>query len=232
MLRSTIITNARKIANDTDTSTPFHTDTECHALIDAWEREVRRRIKRPKLSQSISLAQGDGPQTAAKALTSTFLCLTRAVLIPLPATQYQHKVIKIVEEEAMDDLDPAWRDRTDQAQPSRVVLVGAVTAAAAEYSAMSAYVDRACDQAYTLRLEGVELPAASTDGTKSPAVPGVFHTSAQFYLASYMLLPRNAEKSDSILAMFEREFRRAKGEGAVVQNEQADIWGETPNFDA
>lgn len=230
MLRSTIITNARKHTNDTDTSTPFHTDNQCHAILDNWEREVRRRIQFPRKSQSISFTAGQGGNTDARDLDSDWLAITKALLIPIPATQYEHRVVDVVTEDVQDDKDAAWRDRTEQAAPSRIVLLGAVTADAAEYSNLQVATDRVVDGSYTVRLSGVQLNAAVTDGTKSPTVPGVYHTSAEFYLSAYMMLPRNSAKSADFMRMFEVEFKRSKSQGGMVQNEIGDIWGQVPNL--
>lgn len=230
MLRSVIIANARKHVNDTDTSTPFHTDNQCHAILDNWEREIRRRIKFPKKTESESFTVGQGGGADSRGLDSDWLAITRAILIPLPATGYEHKILRVISEDEMDSLDPAWRDRTEQAEPGIVVISGVVGADASEYSNLSVYLDRVVDGSYTLRLNGIQLNAASTDATLSPPVPGAYHTSAEFYLAAYMLMPRNRQKGEAFLGDFEREFRRAKSEGQFIQTETADVWGAVPDF--
>ena len=230
MLRSVIIANARKIVNDTDTSTPFHTANECHAIIDNWEREIRRRTGWPRKTENESFTQTQGGGADLRALDSDWLAIKRAILIPLPATGLEHKKLDVISEDEMDDRDPAWRDRTDEARPGIVVVSGVVGADAAEYSNISIYLDRVCDGSYTLRLNGVQLNTASTDATLSPPVPGVYHTSAEMFLAAWMLMPRNRQKGEQYLADFEREFRRAKSKGEIIQNDTADIWGEVPNL--
>ena len=62
-------------------------------------------------------------------------------------------------------------------------------------------------------------------------MPGVYHTSAEFFLCAYMLMPRNAAKAEQFLRMFEAEFRRVKTQGGFIQNEQADIWGAVPSME-
>lgn len=230
MIRSNVILRARKLVNDTDTSNPFHSDAECHIIIDDKEREIRRRLAWPKVSQDISFAKGEGGNQTTKKLNTDFLSLTRVVMIPQPASNLSHYLLKPRTEHDQDRADPAWRDRTDQAQPAYYVVLDAVSALAQEFAQLGITTDRVCDGSYVMHVEGVELPAASTDGTKSPAIPGVYHEALAFALAAEMQFPRNPQKAQAYIQEFERRFRMAKASGAVIADEDVSIWGFTPNF--
>lgn len=230
MIRSVIITNARKKVNDTDSSTPFHTDNECHAILDNWELNVRLVIGNPKTRQTLTFAQGDGGGGTPKELNSDFLAITKAILIPSPASALQHTPLTILSEDDMDEASPSWRDDTSQGQAKRLVIIGDVTADASAYSNFQVTLDRVCDKAYSVLVRGIQLPTASTDGTKSPQIPGQYHHTAEYFLAAVMLEPRNPAKSEAMMRMYEKKLREAQTLGGLIQSPDVDIWGDVPDL--
>lgn len=215
MIRSTILSQARTLANDTDSTNPFHTDAALYALVDNWQIDLALEISFPRKQQTVSFAVDAGGAAGAKTLEADILSILRVILEDSTNDKYDR--LKPAFESQMTDRDPAWRNQ-DAGTPSYYVLMDAVTESAAETYARTITTDRPLSEARTMRIIGVQKPATSTDGTKSPVMPVEFHVTAPYYLAWHMYLPRNKGKADEFMMLYRSEIRRLKS----LSNEFAD----------
>lgn len=232
MIRTTIIDKARKNANDTDTTDPFHTTAECHGILDDWALEVAGKVKLPKTTQSISFAQGEGGVvSSAKTLNTNVFAITSVVMHRGAASNLEHRNLKPSTLEEMNDRDAAWQARSAEAAPTWYIIPDRITAAGAAFSGRTITVDRRVDAAYTMIVEYIIMPAASTDGTLSPEFHPALHKSAEYYLTWHMLEPRDENRAERFRKLYERAMREAITASPFIQDDvRSQIWGDVPDF--
>ena len=233
MIRSDIISKARTNVNDTDSTNPFHTDAKCHGILDDWALEIASEVNLPQSRDSISFAQGDGGDPDnGKALNTDILAITGVVMFKGASSNYEHRLLHPRTEEEMDALDAAWKDRTEQGSPSYYIVSDAITAAAASFTGRNITVDKPCDAAYTMEVKYIQLPAASTDGTKSPQFNPTLHKSGEYYLCWHMMVPRDVNRAEYFRGLYERAKRKAKTLSPFIQDDQrSNIWGVVPSHE-
>lgn len=231
MIRSVILSKARKLANDVDTTNPFHSDAECHGILDDWALEMAGELNLPRYTQTITFTQGQGGvPSSGKTLSTDILGILDAICYKT-ATDYDHKNIPVITEQELDGIDPAWRSRTEQGVPSYAVICDAITAAAAAFTGRTITFDKRVDATYYLIINYIQLPAASTDGTKSPEFNPAMHACGMYFLAWHMLEPRNAERAERMRNLYERARRKAKTLSPFIQaDNEARIWGDYPDL--
>lgn len=229
MIRSVILSKARKLANDTDTTNPFHTDNECHGILDDWALEMAGELNLPRYTQTITFTSGQGGvPSSGKTLSTDILGILDCILYKTTPDQ---KNIPVITEQDMDARDPAWRSRTETGVPSYAVVCDAITAAAAAFTGRTITVDRRTDDTYYLIVNYIQLPAASTDGTKSPEFNPTMHACGMYFLAWHMLEPRNPERAERMRNLYERARRKAKTISPFIQaDNEARVWGDYPDL--
>lgn len=223
MIRSLIISKARKLVNDTG-SNPFHTDNECHGILDTWESKIAAYMGFPKKVQTISFAIGEGG-SSGKDLDSDIFSV-RAVAME-PTTGDNHYMLFPITEEDLNRKTPNWRTLGNE-RPRFWLFLDAIAADAAEFTNRTITTDRTVDVAYTMRIFGWQLPAASTTGANSPVISPTFHSSGMYYLASEMLFPRNERKAALYRRLYEADRREAKTLSPGNGDESENPWGQYP----
>jgi len=221
MIKSAILSQARTMANDTDTTNPFHSDAALHALLDNWQIALANELGAPRKHQSIAFTAAQGGASSAKALDADILTILRVILED--STNNKYNRLKPSTEIQMTDRDPSWRNQA-AGTPSYYVLMDAVTEAAAETCARTITTDRPLDAAKTMRIIAIQKPATGTDGTKSPVVPVEFHVTGVYYLAWHMYLPRSKGKADEFMALYKNEVRRIKGLSNEFNDNAMPVW--------
>ncbi len=221
MIRSAIFTQARKLANDSDTSDPFHTDTELHALMDNFEIKVGLEFKFPRKSQTIVFTAGQGGPSSTKSLDSDFWGIGPVFFNPASATGGYR--LQPRTEAEMEAQDPDWR-QLGSALPSYYIIGDSISPTAAAFPARTITTERATSETRTMRIYGHQFPAAATDATKGPVVPASFHEGAVYYLAWLMMMPRNKNDAGTYAAMFKAELRKVKTLTLETDDTESNVW--------
>lgn len=229
MLLSTLVTQAQLFANDTDATNPFVSTTNIYLLIDDWMADLASYLKYPRYSQTIAFAQGDGPNgvggiTNPKNLNQDMMCIL--------SVHFENTTTGIVKrlkpktEVEMQNLYPTWRYNTVQAIPSYYVILDTPTVGTTDFAQQTITVDMPNLEARTMRIHYITAPTSggSVNSANSPLFPPNFHKSGVYYVASQMLLPRNAQKSAFYAQMYERE--RAKQKSLMMEqiDPATEIW--------
>lgn len=221
MIRSTIISQGRKLANDTDATSPFHSDADCYGLLDNWQIELALLIGYPRNVQALAFADGEGGAASTKTLQANTLAILAVFLEDSVAGKYSR--LKPRTELEMAEADPSWRVALAGA-PSYYVLGDTVTEAAAETMTRTITTERAVDAAKTMRIHSILKPATGTDGTKSPVMPVEFHVTAPVYLAWWMYMPRNMAKAAEYEKLFYAMVRRISSRSSEHKDESVAVW--------
>lgn len=221
MIRTAILSQARILANDTDSTNPFHADATLHALLDNWQIDLAVELKFPRKHQTTEIAADAGGASSTKALDADILSILRVILED--STNKKYDRLKPATESQMTDRDPAWRSQSS-GMPSYYVLMDAVTESAAETYARTITTDRPLSETRTMRIIAIQKPATSTDGTKSPVMPVEFHAVAPYYLAWHMYLPRNKGKADEFMGLYKSEVRRLKSLSDEFDDNAMPVW--------
>lgn len=227
MIRSLIISQARKLANDNDSTNPFHSDALIHAFIDNWEMEIARETRFPRKSQTISFAVGEGGATG-KTLDTDFLTILGVFFEPASGTGSVR--LSPTTEEQLTEENADWR-QLGNAMPTRYMVMDSMTVAAAAFPSRTISTDRPTSEARTMRIYGIQMPAAATDGTKSPVCPPTYHLGGVYYCAANMMLPRNPAKGAAFMEMYRTELRRCKTLQVENADNTAQIWDFYPSLD-
>lgn len=206
MIRSTMLSQARKMANDNDATNPFHSDALLYGILDNWMIDLAMFLAWPRTTQSISFAIGDGGATGHN-LNTDILTILRVNWEPASGSSYV--ILKPMTESELNLKFPDWRS-FGNGSPSYYVLQDSVTEQAAAFPLRKITTERPTDTAKTMRIHYIQAPAASTDGTKSPPFPAPLHLTGVYYMAWQMYLPRNKDRADEYMKLYFSERRRIK----------------------
>ena len=223
MLGSTIIDQARRASNDTDSTNPFHTDANLLDLLDNWQTDLALKLRYPRKQDTISFALGAGGAAGVVDIDTDILDINAVVLEPSSGTDYTR--LKPISEFELSRRRPSWRSTDNaNARPSFYVLMDAPVLAAAEFPQRRITTDTTFDVAMTMRVYATQAPAALTAQTDSPIFQVPFHVTAVYYLAWHMLLPRNIEKSIVFGRLYEKEVQRIKSQSKEFSDDSSQVW--------
>ena len=221
MLLSTMVSQARRLANDTDTGDPFHTDAQIYEFLSNWLKDIAIKLKYPRKSQAISFAVGDGG-AAGQNLDNDTLMILGVWYEPSSGTGAFR--LRPITEAKLTAISPDWR-RLGNASPTYYLLLDAVTAQANEQGPLRQIsTDRTVDAARTMRIYSVQSPAAVTAGTNSPQYLSPFHISGVYHAVHQMLLPRDEKRADYFYSLYLREVREKKSIVHEFSDDTDEIW--------
>src|SRR3990167_10187099 len=206
MLRSAMLTQARKMANDNDSTNPFHSDAALEAILDNWSIDMAMFLAWPRTTQSISFAIGDGGATG-KNLNTDILTILKVNWEPASGSNYS--ILKPLTESELNMQYPEWRS-WGNGTPAHYVFMDSVTEQAAAFPLRKITTERPTDTAMTMRIYYVQAPAASTTLTNCVVFPAPFHAVGVYYMAWQMYLPRNKQRADEYMALYYAERRRIR----------------------
>lgn len=233
MLRSLMMTQARKLANDTDSSNPFHSDTELESFIDDWGIDLAAYIQWPRAQQTITFAQGDGPNagsiTNAKNLNTDIIEILSVFLEN--TTSGVTSRLRPRREHEMQSYDPQWRYPTGQAIPNFYVILDGPAEQAANWPLEQVTVDKPCSEARTMRIHYIQAPAASTTTTNSPIFQPQYHKSGVYFMVSQMLEMRNPQAAELFMKKYLDERRRQKSLTGEMRDDAIEIWDHVQIWD-
>lgn len=221
MLVSQLFTQARRLANDTDTSDPFSTDTELYTFISDWLQEAAMEYGYPRKQDTIAYAVGEGGASDADNID---IDIQTILLVNYEVTGGTPYRLTPRTEAEMAAQDPNWRSAAS-GMPAHYIIQDAITAGTNELGPQRTITtDRPVSVAGTMRIYALQIPAVLSAGTNSPVYSAALHKSAVYYVAAQMLLPRNERKAAFYLDLHEKKMRRCKTLLQQTTDASTQIW--------
>jgi len=217
---------ARTMVNDTDSSNPFHTDANLLLFVDDWGVDLAAYLGWPRAQQTITFAQGDGPNsgaiTNAKNLNQDIVEIL-SVYFENITTGLANRLKPRTEHE-MQAYNPQWRYPSGQALPTYYILLDGPTEGTVDWPQSQVTVNLPCNEVRTMRIHYIQAPAASSITTNSPIFPPNYHKSAVYYLASMMMLPKDPRQADYYFKLYDLERKRQKSLTSNFRDDAIEIW--------
>lgn len=216
------------LANDNDSSNPFHTDAQIYFLIDNWGIDLTRYLNFPRQTQTISFAVGDGGPSGTKNLNTDMLTILNVTMAPSSGSNFLRLRPRTLAE--MDEKFPSWRDSNlGNAKPAYYIVIDDITASTNNFPQRTITTDRSLDEAMTMRIHGLKAPAPlGSTGTNSPNFPAEFHETGTYYAAWKMLIPRNPQKAAYFQQLYLSERRRLKSQMNEYKDSNTEVWDQYP----
>lgn len=221
MLVSQILTQSRKLANDTDSSNPFASDTEFYTFITDWLQEVAMEYGYPHKTDTVAYAVGEGGAADADNIDIDIQTVILVNYEPTGGTPY--RLMPRTEAE-MAAQDANWRSASN-GTPSYYIIQDTETAGTNELGPQRTITtDRPVSIAGTMRIYALQIPAVLAAGTNSPIYSAALHKSAVYYVTAQMLLPINIQKADYFLKLHHDKLRRCKTLLQKTVDSATQIW--------
>ena len=224
MLNSQILTQARILSADTDSTNPYTTDAQGYFWIDSWGVDIARYLKYPRKIDVISFAVGDGGSATSNNMDADIVSILGVTMAPASGSNYLK--LRPRTESDMDALEPAWRDTSvGNGKPKYYVIRDTIAVSTSNFPQKTITTDRALDEAMTMRIHGIMAPAPlGSTGTNSPTLPLEFHETGSYYTAWKMLIPRNIQKAEYFRQLYISERRRLKSQFAEFLDPNTEVW--------
>ena len=215
LTRTQIRTLARPLASDTDSTTPFWSDTNVNLLVEAWQSDMASFLRWPRATSSaitMVLDQDD------YALPTDWLSTIRIFIYT--GSTYAAK-LTYKSEDDISDTDPNWRNAVS-GSPRYYFIGNDITPSTVLSRKLFIHPAPDSNNVKTMLHVYVKVPTAIAADTDIPIFPGPMHMLAVYYLAWFMNLPLRPLEAEKYRLLYVKERLRMCGEGRK-ETEQSHI---------